>query len=45
MMADDVAVDAWAEPKYLLHALEELELQEFWPARDAAGKIVGDADL
>ena len=45
MIDADVSVDNWAEPKYLLHALEELELQDFWPARDAAGKIVSAAGL
>lgn len=34
-----VSIDGWIEPKYLLNALEELGLQEFWDEYDRAGDI------
>jgi len=34
-----VSIDGWIEPKYLLNALDELELQTFWDEYDDTGKI------
>jgi hypothetical protein len=37
----DTDIESRLEPKYLRHALDELNLKGFWVERDAAGRPKG----
>lgn len=40
LLRNDVEIDGWFEPKYLTQALNELQLQDYWPRYDADGRKV-----
>lgn len=35
----DVNIEGWLEPKYLVNALNELRLEDYWPQQDAKGTV------
>jgi serine/threonine protein kinase/ABC-type nitrate/sulfonate/bicarbonate transport system substrate-binding protein len=35
----DMSLEGWVEPKYLRQALRELNLEGYWPERDAEGRV------
>ena len=39
LIRKDVSIDGWIEPKYLNQALNDLQLEDYWPQYDADGRI------
>jgi sulfonate transport system substrate-binding protein len=39
LIRKDVSIDGWIEPKYLNQALQDLQLEDYWPQFDAEGKL------